>query len=186
LRARTPRAPLAVITGLIALVVAGCGASAQPAATDHTNADVTFSTQMIPHHGQLIQIADLVPDRSTDDFAQQLAMHVKSEELADIDLMSGWLRSWNAPVPQSGHEGHDMAGMAGMLASGDIDTLRLARGADFDRKWLSAAARLLRSGIDMARNLQSSGGVHQGTKQLAQRIMANQQQEVDEITKRIS
>jgi uncharacterized protein (DUF305 family) len=177
---------LAAIVGLTTLVLAGCGASAQPAASDHNDADTAFSVQMIPHHGQTIQIADLVPDRASDDFVRQLAEHVKSEEQADIDLMSGWLRSWNVPVPQSAHEGHDMPGMAGMLTSGDIEALRVARGADFDRKWLSTLANHLRSGVAMAQNVQNAGGAHQGTRQLAQKIITVQQQEIEEITKRVS
>ncbi|MEU3625331.1 DUF305 domain-containing protein [Amycolatopsis coloradensis] len=177
------RLPMALL-GLLAWVLAGCSAatSAAPAAQGASQADITFSQQMVPHHQQSIQVANLASERSASEFVKATAAKIIKTESAEVQTMTGWLQSWNAAVlPAAGHAGHSMPGM---ITSGQVASLRNLTGGEFDRTWLPLMAEHLRNGVAMAKTVLSSGE-HAETKALAQEIVENQTAAIDEITARL-
>lgn len=46
-----------------AALIGGCGSSA-PTEAEHNAADVTFATQMIPHHAQAVEMAEAAPSKA--------------------------------------------------------------------------------------------------------------------------
>jgi uncharacterized protein (DUF305 family) len=174
--------------GVIALAVTGCTSSASTAApqaapaaasTEHNDADIKFSQEMIPHHQQTIRVADIATRRSSNEQVKVVAASILAAEAAEIKKMSAWLNSWGQQVPLAGgHAGHDMPGM---LSSQDIATLEAAKpGADFDQKWLKMVVQHLRNGVTMANDIVKNGK-HTETIDLARHIAENQGQQIKEI-----
>lgn len=123
------RTALAATAGVAALVLAACGggdgghdmgsmesdsspsASAPAKAGDHNDADIDFATEMVQHHRQAVDMADLAADRASSQEVKDLATKIKGAQDPEIRTMSGWLTSWGEEVPadMSGMEGHDMS-----------------------------------------------------------------------------
>ncbi|MFD5093002.1 DUF305 domain-containing protein [Amycolatopsis thailandensis] len=176
------RLPMALFA-LVVWVLAGCSTAtgAAPAASTPgaNQADVTFSQQMVPHHQQSIQVANLASERSASEYVKATAAKIVKAESAEVQTMTGWLQAWNAAVlPAAGHAGH---AMPGMITEGQVASLQNLTGAEFDKTWLPLMAEHLRNGVTMAKTVLSSGE-HAETKALAQEIVENQTAAIDEIT----
>ncbi|MEV5494097.1 DUF305 domain-containing protein [Nonomuraea fuscirosea] len=158
------------LIALLALVAAGaCSASADTQA-GYNQADVQFNQQMITHHRQTIQLAELASERGGGDYVRKLAKEIIPKEQADIQKMSGWLTSWSEAVPaeEKTDEGAE-------LKAGD----------GFDRGWLTLLKGHLEHGVHMAKEIQGTGQ-HTGTKQLADQIVTNQTEELTAIGKQLA
>lgn len=182
------RRPAAALIGLLVLVLAGCsmaGAGTTPAAqngSDANQTDVRFAQQMIPHHRQSIQLAKLVVKRSSSEFVKTTAAEITTAETAEIELMSGWLKSWSIDVPADGKAVHSMPGM---LSAAEVSVLEKASGQAFDRQWLSTMLKHLNSGVQMATTALATGQ-HPPTKTLAQEIITEQTARITAIDGNIS
>ncbi|WP_246258207.1 DUF305 domain-containing protein [Amycolatopsis anabasis] len=182
------RHTLAVLIGLVACALSGCSMTeaadpAAPNASGANQADIRFSQDMIPHHRQSIQIAELAVQRGISEFVKAEAGEIIGQETAEIETMSRWLRAWNIEVPAgTGHSGH---AMPGMLSAGEIASLENSSGTDFDRRWLTAMAKHLRNGVGMASTVLASGQ-HPETKALAQDIVAEQGKQVAAINEQLA
>lgn len=189
-RTALPVAMLALGLGLIAV---GCspatpstGASAtSPSPTVQpgvvfTDADVTFLTDMYPHHAQALDMATLVEGRSTTQAVIDLATKIKGEQQPEMNAMTGLLTSFSEPAPPT-TEGMDMSGasgMAGMMSPQDMTRLRTLTGSEFDRTWLTMMIAHHTGAIEMA-NAELSAGTNPDTRQLATNIITAQQAEID-------
>jgi uncharacterized protein (DUF305 family) len=186
---------LAVIVLMSTTLIAGCsaasGESPPPSgvaanvagAPTQVEADVRFSQEMISHHWQTIQLAELAADRSTDTYVRELAEKIKQGESADIELMSGWLRSWKVEVPaRNDNATHEMPGM---LSTTQVSSLKRRSGADFDKLWLGVLGKHLSSGVQMA-EIVVALGQHGPTSDLAKKMATDQRAQISEITKRIA
>lgn len=160
---------------------AGSSASASASAADHAQADVTFSTMMVPHHLQAIEMADLVPSRSTDAELLTLAGQIKAAQQPEVDQMTSWLGAWGAE-PVLGHDedmGHADAG--GMMSADDLRELAALTGPAFDARWLELMIRHHEGAVDMAQEVIRTGR-HAPTRQLAVGIIEAQQREITRMT----
>jgi uncharacterized protein (DUF305 family) len=128
-----------------------------------TQADVDFMTGMISHHAQAIVMSELAPSHGASQTVQTLAARIINSQRDEIARMQRWLELRDQPVPQvseGGHMesdthaqhgqpaqgaqpathdtgGHSMHAMPGMLTPEQLDELRGAFGADFDRLFLT-------------------------------------------------
>src|SRR6266508_3729891 len=129
--AMSRRVLLAGAAGVVALALAACGnsdhgsspgadhgsgataTSAPPSGAAFNDTDVTFAQNMIPHHRQAVQMADLAASRASDPEIKQLAGQIKAAQDPEIKTLTGWLTAWGRPVePPQGHgSGHAMPGM---------------------------------------------------------------------------
>lgn len=181
-------------TALSAGLVAGCGAAGEavpPTATApaesvaaHTpnGTDVAFARDMIPHHRQAIEMADLAADRAGSAEVRTLADRIRQAQDPEITQMAGWLTEWGQPLPGPGqHTGQDEHhGMPGMMTGTEMATLAGAAGAEFDRLFLDMMIRHHEGAVRMAEILRSDG-VHPAVRQLAEAISTSQQSEIDEM-----
>ena len=165
------RTTAACAAALITLTLAGCGSddagsmqgmnhssSSTPAAT-YNDADVTFATQMIPHHQQAVQMASMAGYQATTPAVKKLATAIKAAQDPEIKLMSGWLTSWGKPVPSPAHGGHNMSGeeMPGMMTEDEMSELGNAKGAMFDRMWTQMMIKHHQGAVTMAKAEQTNG-----------------------------
>jgi uncharacterized protein (DUF305 family) len=107
--------------------------------TRYTVDDVTFMRDMIHHHDQAVQMAEMVKDRTNLPELVAVAGRINASQADEIAFMQNWLRERGESVPDASmHRGMDMKGtMAGMASPADMARLATLKGADFDRLFLS-------------------------------------------------
>jgi uncharacterized protein (DUF305 family) len=94
---------------------------------------------MIPHHNQAIQMAELVTDRTNRQELNDVAGRINASQEDEIAFMQQWLRERGEPIPEptahdAMHTSHKMAGMASPEEMAELATLD---GTDFDRLFLA-------------------------------------------------
>ena len=190
----TTRLVALAAAGLIAVGLSACGSdeghgghgsmtadSASPAAsaTDHDQADVLFSSMMVPHHLQAIEMADLVADRTKNPTVRGLAERIRGAQQPEVDRMTTWLAAWGA-APMEDHGAMDGHGMNGMMSADDLRELGTLRDAAFDRRWLEMMVEHHEGAVTMAQQVIRDGR-HAGTRALAEEIITAQQEEIAEM-----
>ncbi len=145
---------------------------------DHNQADIMFAQMMIPHHAQAVEMSDIVlatPDLPAKVAA--LATRIKDAQAPEIEAMTEWLKSWNAPVAVSDHSGH---GMAGMVDAEGIDKLKAAQGSEAARLFMEQMTGHHEGAVEMARQ-EISAGKYPEAVQLARDIVTAQEAEIAEM-----
>src|SRR5687768_15372869 len=119
-------------------------ARADSARYPYTAADIHFMSSMIGHHAQAIEMARLAPTRASDPSVRTLAERIVNGQKDEIATMQQWLRDRGQPVPEPpastvtmDHGGHGMHGMPGMVSPEQMKQLASAKGAEFDRLFLT-------------------------------------------------
>jgi uncharacterized protein (DUF305 family) len=148
--------------------------SAAPGAFN--DADVTFATQMIPHHQQAVQVASMAGYQATTPAVKQLATAIKAAQDPEIKQMSAWLTSWGKPVPTPSHGGHDMS-MPGMMTEVEMSDLGNTDGAMFDRMWTQMMIKHHQGAVTMAKTEQTAGK-DAAAIALAKKIETDQNKEI--------
>jgi len=135
--------------------------------------DVRFMQNMIPHHGQAVQMANLVEGRSANDDLVTIAGKIKASQSDEIDFMRGWLenRGQEATAASTegghgahgGHGGHaglseEMMAAMGMATASQMEELAAAEGVEFDRLFLTLMIRHHEGAVDMVTELLEQPG----------------------------
>lgn len=164
------------------------------ASTGHNAADVTFATNMIPHHAQAIEMSDMALSQSQLPEVVDLATAIKKAQQPEIDTMTGWLKGWGEPVPDpesvygmdhgmSDDDGMSgMEGMAGMMSAADMERLGSRTGRAFDRMWLTMMMEHHDGAIEMAKN-EIADGASGAAISLAHEIETAQRAEIETMHK---
>jgi len=187
MRLRTLLATLAVI-GLTFLTACGGGEDSDAARSDQgfNDADVTFATEMIPHHAQALEMVSLAVGRDVSPPVRDLADQIMAAQTPEVEQMAAWLREWDQPVPDTsldhsglGDEAVQME-MPGMATAEEMAALEAARGAEFERMFLTMMIEHHEGAIEMAQ-AELDSGQNAEAKQLAQEIIDAQQREIDRM-----
>lgn len=177
-----------VLIPLLALVAA-CGGndsgSDSSAGSAHNDADVSFATDMIPHHSQAIEMADLALVQAQSPDVLGLAKQIKQAQDPEITRMSSWLESWGEPTPDTSmgsmsgmdHGDGDDGSMPGMMTSDDLQRLGSVSGAEFDRMWLQMMTEHHEGAVEMSKTELRDGESTDATS-LAQTIVDAQEAEI--------
>ena len=181
-----------VIAMLAAVTLTACGDDADTASTGSSDtssqqgaqfndADVTFAQEMIAHHEQAIEMADMGVSQASDPEVKQLAEDIQAAQGPEIDQMTSWLESWGEDVSSDGMEGMDhgdMGGdMPGMMTDDDMAELKGATGAEFDQMFLEMMIEHHEGAVDMAKTEQANGE-NPDAVALAEKIVADQEAEI--------
>lgn len=213
LRGRRTAALVGVLGLGLGLALSGCGSdnssaggpsatsssmnqSSMSADTGHNDADVTFATEMIPHHQEALAMVTMTQGRHLDPAVQTLADNIKAAQTPEIKTMTGWLTSWGAAVPSTSPDNDmgDMSGMSGMpsmsssagstgsmpgmMSDAEMTKLKKASGAEFQKMWLQMMIKHHKGAVQMARTEQKQGQ-YQPAIELAGQIIASQSKEID-------
>jgi uncharacterized protein (DUF305 family) len=176
-----------------AVVLSGCGgpsvseqrgrASSSSVAgtprTMHNAADVTFAQHMIPHHQQAVDMAAMVPSRTTNPTMGVIAVHISTDQRAEISTLEGFLRQWDASV-----NGGIMA-MEGMVDQATMNELGSLTGPSFDRLWMESMISHHRGAVTMASE-ELAHGESSDALRMAQIIVSVQQREISYLTDQLS
>jgi uncharacterized protein (DUF305 family) len=137
--------------------------------SEFSGEDLMFAQMMIPHHEQAIEMSDLALANSDNSEVRDLATKIRAEQGPEIELMNSWSDSH-----MGSHAGHMMDGM---LSDDEMDELKGARGAKFDRLFLEGMIKHHEGAIEMADDVVSSKNVE--VSQLAKSIIATQRAEIE-------
>lgn len=166
-----------LVTGLSLL--AACGSPPAPVLTPaaqvqadggkppYTRADVEFMSGMIGHHAQAVVMAGWAASHGAGIPVQRLAERIVVGQRDEIALMESWLRERNEPVPGADSSPAGMPGMGhyahmpGMLTAEQLARLDQARGAEFDRLFLTFMIQHHQGAITMVERLFGSQGAAQ-------------------------
>lgn len=170
--ARPAAAPPPVPAAVRAVPAAMLGADT--ARHGYTGADVRFMQQMIHHHAQAVQMAALVPSRSSREDIHTLAQRIDAAQQTEIEAMRHWLEERHelAPGPSMPramhdmHQMHDMAAdsgmdamlMPGMLTPAQMRALAAATGTAFDRLFLEGMIHHHEGALKMVADLLATPG----------------------------
>ena len=108
------------------------------AVTRYSPDDITFMQDMIPHHNQAVQMAELVGDRTNRQELVDVAGRIDISQVDEIEFMQQWLRERGEGVPDpTAHDAmHTSHKMAGMASPEQLADLAQAVGTAFDRMFL--------------------------------------------------
>jgi uncharacterized protein (DUF305 family) len=147
----------------------------------HTLADTVFIQQMIPHHAQALEMAELARTRAASPGLLLLAERIEVSQTDEIELMRRWLTDRGEPLPQehTSHAGHEQLGM---LNDQQFAELAAARGADFDRLFLTFMIRHHEGAISMVQKLYANGGgLEPASDRFAREVNADQSIEITKM-----
>ncbi|MCG8459596.1 MAG: DUF305 domain-containing protein, partial [Holophagales bacterium] len=106
--------------------------------TSYSPDDVRFMQDMIPHHHQALEMAELVADRTNRPELVDVAGRIDASQKDEIELMQQWLRERgeHVPDPTAHHAMHTSHTMAGMASPEQMAQLADSKDTDFDRLFL--------------------------------------------------
>ena len=119
--------------------------------SEFSAADVMFAQMMIPHHQQAVDLGVIAENGEASPEVLALAKDISNDQTHEIEHMQGWLTAAGA----SEHMDHEMA-MDGMLTEAELETLRTAKGAEFDRLFLEGMIAHHEGAIAMAEDVVDS------------------------------
>ncbi|RCV50440.1 DUF305 domain-containing protein [Marinitenerispora sediminis] len=185
------------------------GESASPATEDqlasatasvqHNEADVEYVLKMIEHHGQALEMTDLVPDRVEDGDLELIADRIAAAQGPEIDVMESWLET-NVYGParenpahqnycglqeQESHHGGDCVpidheDMPGMATEEQLAELEAAEGAEFDELFVELMTTHHEGAVSMAEEVLSDGE-NVLVSQMATDVVAEQRTEIERM-----
>ena len=162
----------------------------------YTEADVRFMTGMIAHHAQAVLIAGWAPSHGASQSVLVLCQRIVVAQNDEIAAMQRWLRERHLPVPSGDPARHDttMSGMdhsalmPGMLTGAQLTQLDSARGAAFDRLFLTFMIQHHRGALTMVDQLFAAPGALQDDLmyKFAADVSADQSTEIERMQKMLA
>ena len=154
-----PASPAPTVTTNAAAIAK---ARADSARYPYTEADVHFMTMMIGHHSQAVQISKWALTHGANAAVVRLAERVINAQQDEITIMQQWLLDRQKPVPGLGDASHTHhMQMPGMLSEAQLQQLDAARGAEFDRLFLTFMIQHHKGAVEMVAQLFRTGGAAQ-------------------------
>jgi uncharacterized protein (DUF305 family) len=149
-------------------------------AANHNAADITFARNMVAHHKQGVQMAQIVPTNTTNQQIIALANEIIATQVPEIQAFTAWLMQWQDTQDTQDARSHDNPGMPGMVDEATMGRLQSLTGAEFDRLWLTSMIGNHRGAVAMAQD-ELAHGRNADVMYLARTIIANQQAEIDRM-----
>jgi uncharacterized protein (DUF305 family) len=139
--------------------------------------DVEFMQGMIMHHAQAVEMVALMDGRVQSKELRLLGARISHSQAEEMKLMRRWLaaRGQPASLPMKGMAGMDMPGMdmggmdmshhqmlmPGMLTPKQMEALKDAKGAEFDRLFLTGMIQHHGGALTMVKELYETPGAGQ-------------------------
>jgi len=170
-----PKAPVVVQPGAPGQPTTTLPSSTRPTLQTASAADVQFMQHMIIHHAQAVEMTALIESHTTNAELRTLGERISRSQSDEIKFMKRWLTARGAPVEpemsnMSGmnmpgmdmpaHQKHQMM-MPGMLTPQQMDALRNANGAEFDRLFLTGMIQHHNGALIMVKDLFDTAGAGQ-------------------------
>jgi uncharacterized protein (DUF305 family) len=125
---------------------------------------------MIMHHSQAVEMTALIPSHTENKELRALGARISSSQTDEIKMMQRWLATRGEPtsmpdampgMPDMDKSGKAMPLMPGMLSAEQMDALRKAKGAEFDRLFLTGMIQHHNGALIMVKDLFNTAGAGQ-------------------------
>ncbi len=133
---------------------------------------------MMVHHGQAVEMALVIRDRSSDAAMRQMALDMALTQQAQIGQMHGWLSVWDVPLTGPEPPMRGMAEQMGMASRADVNALSTLSVAEAEVSFLRLMVRHHLGGVAMAQDVLGRNP-HPVVKRLADAIVESQTSEID-------
>ena len=140
------------------------------------DADSMFLQMMIPHHEQAVEMSKLASPNGASPEVLALAENIAGAQGPEIEQMKLWLDDAGRPMMIADHG----MGMSGMVDDADMAELRAARGAAFDRLYLTFMIAHHEGAIAMAQDVIDQGD-DANVRGLAEAVITAQQAEITQM-----
>lgn len=135
--------------------------------------DVMFAQMMIPHHQQAVEMADLaLKNPSASAKVKALAQQIRQAQDPEIQTMTSWLSSWDAPTAAAMDHGSD-----GMMSEEGMSALKSAQGDAFNKMWLTMMIQHHEGAVSMSKDVLAKTQTEE-VRTLAQSIVDGQVKEI--------
>lgn len=141
------------------------------------DADIAFVRDMVVHHGQAVELADLAPDRARRGDVKGLADRIADVQRPEIDALNRWLEQHDLDKVDPGGHGAAHDGMPGMATDEQVQALREARGADFDSMFLRLMVVHHQGALTMVEDVRKHG-VNVRVQEIADDVAVTQSDEI--------
>ena len=131
-----------------------------------SHADVEFMQGMIMHHAQAVEMTAFIPSHTQNKNLQALGARINSSQTDEIKFMKRWLTVRGEPTSMQVHEMPGMTHetmplMPGMLSVQQMDSLRKAKGLEFDKLFLTGMIQHHNGALTMVKDLFDTAGAGQ-------------------------
>jgi uncharacterized protein (DUF305 family) len=133
-----------------------------------SQADVKFMQGMIVHHAQAVEMTALIASHTENKDLSSLGARISSSQSDEIKFMQRWLAARREPVsmampgmPDTHVPGQPATLMPGMLTPEQMEALRNAKGAEFDRLFLTGMIQHHNGALIMVKDLFDTAGAGQ-------------------------
>lgn len=129
--------------------------------------DVKFMQGMIMHHAQAVEMTALIESHTENKDLRLLGARISHSQSEEIRFMKRWLEARGEPIemPMTEMPGMDMSKhemlMPGMLTAKQMDALKKATGAEFDRLFLTGMIQHHSGALIMVKDLFDTAGAGQ-------------------------
>jgi uncharacterized protein (DUF305 family) len=133
--------------------------------------DIEFMQGMIMHHGQAVEMTALIESRTQNKELRLLGARISQSQSDEMNFMKRWLEARKQPIsmPMEKMDDMDMPGMdmsshmlmPGMLTKKQMNALKKADGAEFDRLFLTGMIQHHNGALVMVKDLFETTGAGQ-------------------------
>ena len=143
-------------------------ASTKATLPPRSQADVEFMQGMIMHHSQAVEMTALIVSHTENKDLRLLGARISRSQSDEIKFMRQWLamrgESLSLAMPEMSNmdmSREKMALMPGMLTPEQMEALRKAKGAEFDRLFLTGMIQHHNGALTMVKDLFDAAGAGQ-------------------------
>lgn len=137
--------------------------------------DVEFMQGMIHHHSQAVEMTALIEERTENKKIRLLGARISQSQTDEMNFMKRWLEVRNEPTTHQMPEMPDMKNsdasesehkmlMPGMLTPKQMDALKNAKGAEFDKLFLEGMIQHHNGALTMVKELFGTAGAGQNAE----------------------
>ncbi len=166
-----PKAPVVVQPGAPGQPTKTLPSSTRASLPPYSAKDVEFMQGMIMHHAQAVEMTALIESHTNNKNLRSLGARISHSQADEIRFMKRWLETRGERTSvQMSHAMPDMPGMdmshhqmlmPGMLTAQQMDALRKAKGAEFDRLFLTGMIQHHDGALTMVKDLFDTAGAGQ-------------------------
>ena len=178
---RNSRTLLAVAVPLTAVLGSTAACSSEDSRPNA--ADRAYTTRVVEHHAQTLQILDLALGRpGLSSRVGSVADTTRREMFSEANTATRRLRAWHAPIPVTALEHHEMTSkphfdpsIPGMLSARDLASLQHTKNGKFLSAWFGRLISHEAGAVQLAR-IELADGSDQATVAAARADMSRHRQ----------
>jgi len=149
------------------------------------SAEAGFARDMMVHHAQAVEMAEIVRNRTESTSIRNLAIAIARSQQLEIGQMRGWLQAWGLSTtgtdPAMAWMGHPTEGrMPGMASPEEIDRLRYAPPEEMDILFLQLMIPHHQAALPMSRAVLERTDRPE-VEQVAMGVLSSQQDEISRM-----